>query len=260
MKRPAGWGVCIPKQTIASSTQVQQELDLLRPQSYMNWSSVPFGVETDAVFLPMLWDAGFSRNQLWESLTNDPGQIWLLWNEPERPEQANMTPLEAANLTCEFLSIAQTVDKEFQWAAPGVSVGWDDVDGLGWLTDYMTILRRRRGIMRPAYWHIHSYRSPRKSSFTDGWSKWVEWYNVWGVGAPVILSEVCAEAASIEEQKGMIDLTNILLDTGSITAALWFSTHASRVSNWVNAALTEMRTDGTVALTELGRYWTDTRR
>lgn len=257
MNRPVGWGIGIPPET-STPEIVQAELDLLKPQHYMNWRHTPYEAQTDAFFLPMAWGKDFNRAGVASRLASNPGEIWLLWNEPEWADQANMSPQEAADLTWEFLTLAEQLDTEYQWAAPGVAINWDDTDGLLWMTEYVKILRRKKGIMRPSYWHIHGYRSPFARKFTDGWQKWVEWYNVWGVGAPVILSEVCAEAAELEAQKTMINMVNVLLSTGSVVAATWFSSHPSRVSNWVNAALTEV-VDGVVRLTTLGEYWMQAR-
>lgn len=247
--------MCIPRQT-ATQNIATQELALLRPQCYMDWSAIGYGEPDGVTFLPMLWGKDWSReivaNRL---LSSKQGEVWLLANEPEFAQQANMSPKEVADMTWDFIDLAQATDSEFQWAAPGVAVNWDSTDGLLWMEEYVQIISRKKGLARPHYWHIHSYRSPSGRRFTEGWTAWVKWYEKWGRGAPVILSEVCAEAGDIEAQKNVIEQVNLLLASGAVHAALWFTAHVTHTGDWANAALTTSDAEGVVKLTPLGEYW-----
>lgn len=255
MNRPEGWGVCIPQEN-GSPEQAMREMALLQPQCVIDWQVEPYMDVSAYTYLPMVrpirWTGTAYRSQVEARLRAHPGDVWLLGNEPERPEQDNCTPLEFADMACEFLAVAQEIDEEFQWAAPGVWVGADTYDGLAWATEFIQIMSRRRGISRPSYCHAHGYRSSSLAQFRAGWNRWRAWYNTWGRGTPVILSEVCGEAASLSVQKQIMSEVNTLLAGGEIVAALWFSSHLC--NDWLSVPLTAT-TGSATALTALGTYW-----
>lgn len=257
MKRLTGFGVGIPPQLVRREGAwiVEQEFDLLGPRCFFNWGIDPIGERDGFTFAPMVYGAGSSERNTIERLDQYPGETWLLWNEPERPEQSNIAPEIAAELTRDFLRLAWSVGREFQWAAPGVWLGPDSNDGLEWATIYAKNLRRR-GISRPTYWHIHAYRSPNRQRFFDSMARWHQWYRVWGSGAPVIMSEVCAETGEYEDQVAVMDEVLALLRNGTLAAAMWFSSHVSDDSQWHNAALCTVDVAAqTVALTALGEHF-----
>lgn len=257
MKRLTGFGVGIPPQLVRreGSWIQEQEFDLLGPRCFTNWSHDPIVERDGFTYAPMVWGASHNPARIAQRMTTNEGETWLLWNEPERPEQANIDPALAANLTREFLRTAWDTDREFQWAAPGVCIGSDSYDGLEWATIYAKNLRRR-GISRPTYWHIHAYRSPSRQRFFDSMARWQEWYQVWGAGAPVIMSEVCAESAPYVAQIEVMEGVAVLLRNGTLTAAFWFSSHVSNDSQWHNAALCSVDTaNQQVKLTPLGEHF-----
>ncbi len=254
MRRPQGWGVGIPPETLPGTWAGQAVLDLLQPAWFYNWQPDPVGERAGSVFVPMVWDGTLDTRHA-SRLEDHPGETWLFMNEPERPEQANTDPATAADLTRDFLRMAWDEGGEFQWCAPGVAVNMDDHDGLAWATEYVQDIRRR-GISRPSYWHVHCYRSTTAAQFWQGWGNWRLWYEVWGVGAPVVISEVCAEAASYANQTAVMLAVDSLLQSGEVTAAAWFSSHKSDVSQWPQSTLTTIDAVAqTVALTPLGQHF-----
>lgn len=260
MNRPNGWSWCAPREFVIGGREyiVAQELELLKPAHWMDWSYLP--ITPSDVYTPMLWtgnDAGLSGavNYLAEHPT---GETILLWNEPERPEQANMSPEKARIWTQRFLREMWDTGVEFQWAAPGISINMQDYDGLAWLTEYVRLMRRT-GISRPSYWHIHSYRANTVNQLLCAWDNWLEWWKAWGKDAPVVISEVCAENALVDQQKRIMDACRELLRLGQNGGAIgvyWFATHPTNVVHWPNAYLCELSSEGTdMQLTELGRHW-----
>ena len=257
--RPHGWGVCISPQMVwqHGAWIADQELALLRPTTWLNWNVTPCTSSREAMagaaFIPMIYGAGMLRKAQ-AAIPDQPNTTWLLWNEPDRAEQANMTPTQAYMATLAFLRSAwdMGIGWEFQWAAPGVAIDLDG--GLDWLTDYVRLLRRH-GISRPSYWHIHGYRSASLRQFEAGWATWEQWYAAWGGSAPVVLSEVCAEGASLGVQRAVMDECREMLTRGDVAGVYWYSAHQWQ-GMWDASALCVVDLDAqTVTLTELGRYW-----
>lgn len=262
MNRPTGWNVCIPREIVRERPWiVEQEIALLEPDHWLDWSHTPIGEYPNELsgFTPMLWnDAYVGSTTTWLRMKRQPGETWLLFNEPERPEQANMTPTAARIATQEFLRTAWAVGEEFQWAAPGISINMDDYSGLDWATEYIRQLRRR-GISRPTYWHVHAYRSNTVEQLRGAWATWLEWYATWGESAPVILSEVCSENAPIPQQQRIMDECREMLrrgEDGGVLGVYWFATHPTPVVDWPNACLCTIDDEAeSVSLTPLGEYW-----
>lgn len=257
MNRPTGWNLCIPREYVVGREYVvSQELELLKPAHWMDWSYRPF--VASETYTPMLWtgEANGLRG-VSEYLEEHPGgETVLLYNEPERPEQANMKPETARYWTQWFLRAMWDTGIEFQWAAPGVSINMQDYDGLEWLTEYVRGLRRR-GISRPSYWHVHLYRSTTVEQLRAAWSRWQNWYITWGEDAPVVISEVCAENVPVDQQKRIMDECRELLSRGEDQGAVgvyWFASHLPSESDWPNARLCELGEQG-ARLTPLGEHW-----
>lgn len=254
MNRPLGWCWSAPREYLDGRTWImQQELELLKPDHWMDWSYYPSVLSP--VYTPMLWtgyDSGVKgvASYLENSIA---GETVLLWNEPERPGQADMSPEIAFRWTQTFLRTMWDTGVEFQWAAPGASINMRDYDGLEWLTEYTRLLRRH-GISRPSYWHIHSYHSNTEEQLHAAWSKWQDWYTDWGGNAPVVLSEVCA--ANMPDQRPVMDECRELLSRGDVVGVYWFATHPTSVMDWPNAYLCKMDAEGAnMELTPLGEHW-----
>ena len=258
MNRPTGWNVCIPREIVGERPWVlEQEIALLGPDHWLDWSHTPIIEYPNELsgFTPMLWNGDYvGSTTTWLRMKRQPGETWLLFNEPERPEQANMTPTAARIATQAFLRTAWAVGEEFQWAAPGISINMHDFSGLEWATEYIRQLRRR-GISRPSYWHVHAYRSTTVEQLREAWSTWLEWYTTWGGSAPVVLSEVCAE--NVLDQRPIMDECREMLrrgENGGVVGVYWFATHLDTL--WPNARLCTIDLNvETVALTALGEYW-----
>ena len=257
MIRPTGWGVCIQPQGMTSE-RAAAIVAALEPRWYHNWSLEPFDGVDVTPFVPLMWDGLRRMTPVFKrALTELPGHTWMLFNEPERPEQSNMTPAEALDNTRAFLANQWRTGNEFQWAAPGVSLTTTDHDGLAWLTEFAQLCRRR-GLSRPSYWHIH-LNAASLQELRDAWARWQEWYAIWGACAPVIVSEVCAQNAPLSIQLGVLNWVHNRLLNQQIAAAAWFIGAPSTFVDWPNAALCTL--DGQRArLTPLGAVWETTAR
>ena len=242
--RPTGWNVCVAPQDGVSACNAA--LGLLSPgvfQAYGLWQAIA-GPRIPVIYSDQLFDRAAVRSWL---ETCGPA-TWMLPNEPELPEQANMTVAQGVDLTLEFIDLARSVGNRFQWCAPSVTM---TAAGRAWLTEYASIMRQYKGIHRPAYWCIHPYPSGNLAKSRQSWAAWRSWAATWAAGAPVVISEVCAENSPLADQVAVMNECRAMLTRGEVAGVFWFIATTGTAS-WNNAALTN---DG--ALTALGARWID---
>ena len=261
MIRPLGWSVCVPRETVQGRLWIpEQELNILRPDHWLDWSYEPI-VEHPG-YTPMMWSGEPSTmSGVVKRVKEHPGETVLLFNEPDREDQADTPETVARRQTQQLLTALwadDMEDVEFQLAAPGVAINMlneKGINGLEWAEEYMRQMRRR--VVGMSYIHIHSYRGNSIEQLTSAWLAFQKWYRVWGGAKPVVISEVCAE--NIPDQRRVLDwLRNLLYlgEDGGVVGVYWFSTHPSNVCFWPNACLCEVNEEGTaMQLTDLGKHW-----
>lgn len=256
--RLRGWTVCVPPQEWAErgAWVIDGVLAALQPARWHSWGIWPLTNAPGRV--PMVFsDQWFDRDATRQYLTDHPGREWLLFNEPDLPPQANMSPEQAVDVTLEFIDMARETGTEWQWMAPNVTL--DTVhDGLGWLTEYMTIMRRRKGIMRPGAWGVHPYNCGDVARLRQSMAKWWTWHEVWGSGAPTVITEVCAGGSPVATQKLVMDECKRMLDSGEVAGVSWASAYfaASSGTDWQHYALCMLHPETqTVTRTTLGDHW-----
>lgn len=114
-----------------------------------------------------------------------PGRTWLIWNEPDVPNQADIDPIQAIPITREWVTIIR--DHGGQIAGYGVTV----VHSSHWLKDrWKTWLQEWTdlGGPMPDYAHVHIYAGTPQE-WDDLWGRWDDWNSAnWNL--PTILSEV----------------------------------------------------------------------
>lgn len=256
--RPRGWGVCVPAQEWArhGTWVIDGVLAVLQPARWHGWGIWPASGAPGRV--PMVFsDQYFDRDATRRYLTDYPGREWQLFNEPEMPMQANMTPELAVDVTLEFIDMARETGTEWQWMAPNVTLDTAH-NGLGWLTEYMTIMRRKKGIMRPSSWGVHPYTCNSVDRLRQSMRKWWDWWDVWGSDAPTIITEVCAEAAPVAVQIAVMNECAAMLRRKEVAGVFWFASYQGEADGvpWMHYALCTLNTETqTVTLTELGRRW-----
>ncbi len=254
MIRPHGLGVCVPLREINhSGTIIQQELDLLKPDWWMNWSYQTYGASDDK-FIPMVWSDGWSEAVLNGALLELPGRTWLIHNEPHRQDQANLTPMEAAADVRRFMRVAWETGVEFQMALGGCGVVDETTDGIAWMRELMYNLRRT-GLSRSSYMHFHGYRFNSVAQMQRGLEKFMVLWDEVGLGAPIIMSEFCAENTEPRQQMLIMDEAKRWIDDGKIVGAAWYATHESDGVEWPNSRLTDRLPEGEIVMTELGKHW-----
>ena len=256
--RLRGWCVCVPAQEWAKHGDwvLDGVMAALQPARWHSWGIWPL---TDvAGRVPSVFsDEYFSRAATRQYLVDHPTREWMLFNEPEVVSQASMSPELAVEVTLEFIDLARETGTEWQWMAPSVTLDTEH-DGLGWLTEYMSIMRRRKGIMRPGSWGIHPYNCATVADLRQSMRKWWDWYVVWGSGALTVITEVCAEGAGVAGQIAVMDECAAMLRRKEVAGVAWASAYLASADGvpWQHYPLTTLHSEThTVALTELGRHW-----
>lgn len=114
-----------------------------------------------------------------------PGRTWYLWNEPDMPGQANITPEQAIPITREWVAMIR--EHGGKVAGYGVTV----VNAAHWLNDRWKSWLQEwidQGGPLPDYVHVHIY-AQGVGEWQDLWGRWDEWNSAnWNL--PTILSEV----------------------------------------------------------------------
>lgn len=253
-RRRAGWNVtCSPQAMASVGTWIaERALELLEPDAWHSWGlwmDPNYSGRAPMVFNGKWWDRAASL--AW--MRSHPEALWLLGNEPERREQGDEAPPNAAILTGELIDQGASIGVNVQYAAAGTFIGADQPDGLTWLTQYVAELDAR-GIRRPDKWSVHSYPSHDAPTFRASWARWQGWYGEHGEGKPVIISECCAHNAP--DQRSVMDEIAAVLDRGEASAAYWFTAYRLPGDEWPNAALCSLdMTARTATLTDAGRHW-----
>ncbi len=112
----------------------------------------------DPRFVPMIWGVQ-DGNYLGGSCTTPSclanyartyrGRTWLLLNEPDRPDQANLTPAAAASRVNAIVSAMRGADPSAKFLCCGTHT---DDGGVSWMTSFLeSVTVRLDGI------HVHSY-------------------------------------------------------------------------------------------------------
>ncbi|ANZ40304.1 hypothetical protein BBK82_34025 [Lentzea guizhouensis] len=131
-------------------TGVGKALTDVRASWYYNWAVHPDGVPTppNVEFVPMIWGAKFTDDAT-IARAKANGKVLLGFNEPDFPDQANMTPEQALDL---WPKLAAT---GLRLGSPAVAHSGDKPGG--WLDRFMTGAAQRN--LRVDFITVHWYGS-----------------------------------------------------------------------------------------------------
>ncbi|MET9224326.1 sigma-70 family RNA polymerase sigma factor [Lentzea sp. NPDC003310] len=129
---------------------VGKALTDVRAGWYYNWAATPEGIPTppNVEFVPMIWGAK-SADDATIAKAKANGKVLLGFNEPDFPEQANMTPEQALDL---WPKLAAT---GLRLGSPAVAHSGDKAGG--WLDRFMTGAAQRG--LRVDFIAVHWYGS-----------------------------------------------------------------------------------------------------
>lgn len=124
------------KRGIAWSLQNQEDRLDVFPQDRIKWFynwSADKGSDTSAEFVPMLWTGNQGNaDQFGDKVRTQGAECILGFNEPERPEQANMSPGDAARVWKEHVEPLR--EQGIRLGSPSVA---STEEGLNWLQAFL---------------------------------------------------------------------------------------------------------------------------
>ncbi len=217
-----------------------RDLSGLRSDWWYNWTARP-GYLADPQFVPMIW----GRDMTGIADLAQPGRYTLWPNEPEYPNQANLSPDEAARLYVDYI-----------WPTLGATnnliVGGVVFTHLNWIEDFLGLIDRR---MWPVGFHVHCYSGKK---WRNGDTEWLRAarrfvYQMLGKQGELWITEagVLSSIASVSrgevKNDWMIPFL-VAVELVSPDRVAWFSTYHE-----VFSASNLIDEDG--ELTVLGKCW-----
>ena len=180
-----------------------------------NWYTAPIYLQ-NAKHWPSVWNSVYrpTIRQIMEWSDEYPGRTWLVLNEPERDDQADTAPDDAA---IHMTYLMEAVGESGTVACCGVIVGpgrpWAE-----WLDAYIAA-----GGPIPAAWHIHIYEdSP--AQWEESLALWDEWNASHGA-----LPTIVSEAGFGESVYAFVQE----FDRDDVWAVFWFGLPISEMSSHV---------------------------
>ena len=138
----------------------------------------------DATHSPMFWgDWAVNTNNI-NSVRNNPNVEWVLgFNEPERPDQANLSVSQAISSWNTLSSGFSGTDKKL--VSPAVS---DTADGKAWMSDFMNQANNQGLKVDAVAFHWYGWSNPNNiQQAANNFISSANWYHQWNL--PVFVTE-----------------------------------------------------------------------
>ena len=182
---PTGLNLGIPWQW---GGDVRAMWAILGDPGYYDWHWVTGGENYQRMIYSRIDERDWRTIQ--QLIRRDPSHLWLVMNEPERRDQANLSPADGADLA-KLMRLAGACI-----AAPGVII---TTQGLDWLDDYLSA----GGPVSEA-WHVHLYYAETADGLDRRLETWGEWMCKRDLVRPTIISEFNAQGADVAGQVAMM--------------------------------------------------------
>jgi len=224
------------------------DVQIIRARWYINWGTVTGSCAT-AIHVPVVWGT-FS-----ECPVTGPGPLTLGFNEPQRADQANLTPTEAAvlwhKLTIECAS-------QRLWATPSA------INDLYWLTDWYNAYITMYGIApRADLVNVHCYSwsgADACIAYLRQVQDWARARNIPGV----IISEWAILPCSLGETQAIVEAEKVqawMETQPNIVGAAWFAARIYGNEEWIlppgGPACNTTLVDTSGALTAFGQWYSN---
>lgn len=223
---------------------------------YYNWGNTcPIATvlaaleEHDIDFLPMIWNANYSADEIRKyALANPDAEYLLAFNEPNLTDQANMTPTEAASYWSGVRAAA--ANSGLKLISPALNYGTlaGYSDPVVWLDEFIACDGVSADDFEALALHCYMPNVGALRSYVRRFDKY---------GKPIFMTEFCHANGIItnneySQRTYMCDVLNYMECDPSIEGYSWFMTRAT--GNW--AAVSILNRDAkNPALTDLGKSY-----
>lgn len=199
-------------------------LNQLNPDCYYNWAIYSENNLKNPKFNPMLWRVNQENiSQAVRLAKQFNGRTWLVYNEPEGIDQANVDPVTGATWFDLAYDSIKSVDPTAIVACCGVMIR---NEGIEWLNTFVKTAKHK-----PDAWHIHVYVNENKFSTWEPFlDHWWWWNNANGNNLPTYITETCAMYQTAQEDLlvGILEYHHPLLER-----VYWFSAYPEPiVKDW----------------------------
>lgn len=209
---------------------------------------------------PMIFNPG--KADLYKNIGAYDGGFLLVGNEPESGlggirykgeggvERFAMDVVRMASVLAEQgMSLA--------WCAPNGNVNRPNMPWFEAFSKRMMTVDWLFGLRVPHVWGVHLYGFWDGQTFHRDWYRMsvrdlMAWHSANGYGAPMLITETCAEGAPLYEQMWMMEEIRKLVGRPEFLGAYWFSSqrHWHRGAYWTSELV-----DDNGQLTPLGAHW-----
>lgn len=190
------------------------------------WYVAPDFFNTAYEHVPMIWGKDYNAEIVTTTAKTHPGSYWLIWNEPDYWQSANMTPLEAAQAYRVLRPLIKNADPTAKLIVGGVYNL-----NVGWLESFRSQYRSLYGEWPVVEgWHVHHYVG-RTEYDTQLWRTRLEGVRDWMAanGGPTelwITEFGCLNSAAVAEQI-LVEQTPWLDAQSWVTRYAWYAAFAS---------------------------------
>lgn len=237
---PYGMGCGIPHQLESASLgYIERTLGILWPPNFYTWKYNHLDI-IYPFYLPMVFDmrVNDAANRAMQ-LSHYGPRLWLLGNEPERKDQSNIPPEEAAQFSHVW---ADTAGGE--WAAPGVLLG--SPDAYTWYDTYL----QTGGLVGICH-HVHIY-ALTPEHFDNQLRDFEQWMRDKRIERPILVTECASWSPHLSDQIKVMDRVWETVQRESIISAMWYSSHTYPGGP---LGFANLLTDDGTAVTQLGAHY-----
>ena len=234
------------------------QLQTLNSAWFYDWGVTSRFLDYSSEYVPMIWsdrlDWYGGEANIARLAAGHPGRYWLILNEPDLPEQANISPEQAAPLYHQIEGIILGADPTAKLIIGGASqVGWPQ-----WPEQFLAAYQNLYGkapTRAGSHTHFYPYAdansdpsvlAARTEAYLTNARAWVDSHG----GGELWLTEFNVHTTEAAAEAYMTDIVPWLQNYNGIQRFAWFAIDASAI-NWAAGSLM----DRSFNLTPLGELY-----
>lgn len=234
------------------------QLERINSQWFYDWGVTSRFFDYNPEYVPMIWNDRLEwyggESNLAALAAAHPGRYWLIWNEPDLEEQANISPERAAELYRPLADLILGADPTAKLIVGGASqVGWP-----AWPEQFLAAYQNLYGEAPTlAGWHTHYYPfanadsdpamlAERTRNYLMDARAWVDSHG----GGELWLTEFNVHTTDDMAQAYMSRIVPWLEDYSGVDRYAWFAVDTTYIE-WYAGSLM----DRAFNLTQLGNLY-----